>query len=74
MDRGTWWATSHGVAKSRTELSDSAAAAATSNCLSACSGEMIHVILGVGGAASEDIDVGLIKKFLRVFQGCCGQT
>ena len=22
MDRGTWWATGHGVAKSRTQLSD----------------------------------------------------
>ena len=24
MDRGTWWATDHGVAKSRTQLSNSA--------------------------------------------------
>ena len=28
MDRGAWWAAVHGVAKSRTRLSDLAAAAA----------------------------------------------
>ena len=28
MDRGVWWATVHGIAKSRTLLSDLAAAAA----------------------------------------------
>ena len=41
MDRGAWWATVHGVAKSRTRLSDftffhSSAAAAAAKLLQSC--------------------------------------
>ena len=65
MDRGTWRATSHGVAKSQTQLSDSAAAE-TGNCICLLRGDDPCDLRG-WGAASEDIDVRLIKKFLRVF-------
>ena len=47
MDRVTWWATVHGVAKSWTQLSDLAAAAAAALVISALSDIKIVIFLAL---------------------------